>query len=120
MIVLTGIIIGVVLALVMNITIPPAYSQYVAIGILAALDSVFGAISSSINKTYNFKVFIAGLFSNALLASGLTYVGKSLGVDISIAAIVVFGTRLFSNFAVIRRFLLNKLASRKKTNENPG
>ena len=32
----------------------------------------------------------------------------SLNMDLSIAAIVVFGSRIFYNFSKIRRFLLNK------------
>ena len=36
------------------------YSSYLAIAIIAALDSVFGGISSVINKKFDMKIFISG------------------------------------------------------------
>jgi small basic protein len=38
----------------------------------------------------------------------LTYLGDQIGVQLYYAAIFTFGTRLFQNFAILRRFLLNK------------
>jgi len=48
-------------------------------------------------------VFLMGLVTNSALAAGLTFVGDKLGVDLSIAAIVAFGVRIFNNLASIRR-----------------
>ena len=42
MIPLLGLIIGIILGIFIPFDIPPQYSSYVAIAILAALDSVFG------------------------------------------------------------------------------
>jgi small basic protein len=81
-----------------------------AIGILAGLDSVFGGIASAINNNFKIKIFTTGFFGNSIIAVGLIYLGSLLNVDLSIAAIVVFGTRIFQNFAIIRRFLLGKYA----------
>lgn len=103
-----GLLIGIAIGLVANIHIPAEYSNYVAIAILAALDSVFGAISASMQKNFNLNVFITGFFGNALIAAALTYLGKLLDVDLGMAAVLVFGTRMFNNFAVIRRILLGK------------
>jgi len=86
--------------------IPSAFSKYIAIGILGALDSVFGGVSASLQKNFNLKVFITGFFANALLAVALTYTGEQLGLDLYLVAVIVFGTRLFQNFAVIRRFFI--------------
>ena len=108
MLLIVGFIIGVVIGIISPIHISSQYSPYVAIAILAAIDSVFGGIRASSQKTFDTKIFISGFFGNALLAAILTYIGNSLDVDIYIAAIVIFGTRLFQNFAIIRRFLLNK------------
>ncbi|MHB8062322.1 MAG: DUF1290 domain-containing protein, partial [Ruminiclostridium sp.] len=36
------------------------------------------------------------------------YIGDKLGIQIYLAAIFAFGNRLFLNFALIRRFVLNK------------
>ncbi len=103
-----GLLIGIFLGFIAPYHIPAEYSQYVAIAILAALDSVFGGFKASIEGTFNINIFISGFFVNAILAMILTYTGNKLGVDIYLAAIIVFGTRLFHNLAIIRRFLLNK------------
>ena len=100
--------VGVLAALYTNFTIPVALSQYFAIMILAGLDTIFGGIASNINKNFRLKIFISGFFGNALLAALLTYIGTILSVDIYFAAVLVFGTRLFQNFAIIRRFLLSR------------
>ncbi len=101
-------IIGILLALFSSFNVPAETSSYVAIAILAGLDSVFGGFASTINNNFKMKIFITGFFGNAILAAALTYMGKLLDVDIYLAAIIVFGTRLFQNFAIIRRYLLNK------------
>lgn len=106
--IILGLLAGVLLAAVFNIHIPSSMSSYAAVGILAALDSVVGGLCASMAKSFNLKIFITGFFTNSIIAAGLTYLGKKLGIDLSIAAIVLFGQRLIQNFAVIRRLLLNK------------
>ncbi len=76
------------------------YSSYLAIAIVAALDSVFGGIASVINKRFDMKTFISGFFGNAVLAILLTVLGEKLNVDIYLAAIVVFVGRMFSNLGI--------------------
>ena len=80
------------------------YSSYLAIAIVAALDSVFGGIASVINKKFDIKIFISGFFGNAILAILLTVLGEKLNVDIYLAAIVVFVWRMFMNLGIIRRY----------------
>ena len=84
------------------------YSSYLAIAIIAALDSVFGGISSVINKKFDMKTFISGFFGNAVLAILLTVLGEKLNVDIYLAAIVVFVGRMFNNLGIIRRYYVEK------------
>lgn len=101
-----GLLLGIVIGILSPITIPIQYSSYMSVAILAALDSVFGGVRSSIEKTFNIEVFISGFFGNAVLAAILTYIGDQLGVPIYYAAIFAFGVRLFQNFAIIRRYVL--------------
>ena len=84
------------------------YSSYLAIAVIAALDSVFGGISSVVNKNFDLKIFITGFFGNAILAILLTILGQKLNVDIYLAAIVVFVGRMFVNLAIIRRYYIDK------------
>ena len=94
-------------------TIPFTYSGYLAIAIIAALDSVFGAITSTLKRNFDIKIFISGFFVNAILAMALTYLGEKLNVDIYLAAVIVFVGRMFNNLGTIRRYYVEKLASRK-------
>lgn len=106
-----AILIGCVLGAVIGMNVPIisyTYSSYLAIAIIAALDSVFGGITSVINKNFDLKIFITGFFGNAVLAILLTILGEKLNVDIYLAAIVVFVGRMFINLAIIRRYYVNK------------
>lgn len=94
-------------------TIPYTYSSYLAIAIIAALDSVFGAITSSLKGNFNMKIFVSGFFVNAILAMALTYLGQKLNIDIYLAAVVVFVGRMFNNLGTIRRYYVEKLTTRK-------
>ena len=107
-----GCIIGAIIGI--NIPmIPYTYSSYLAISIVAALDSVFGGITSSLNGKFDFKIFVSGFFGNAILSILLTYLGEKLNVDIYLAAIVVFVGRMFNNLGTIRRHYIEKWVARK-------
>ena len=94
------------------------YSSYLAIAIIAALDTVFGGISSVINKRFDMKTFMSGFFGNAILAILLTLIGEKLNVDIYLAAIVVFVGRMFNNLGIIRRYYVEKWTEKIKNNTN--
>lgn len=97
--ILIGCIAGVLIGMNAPI-ISYTYSSYLAIAIIAALDSVFGGITSVINKNFNLKIFVTGFFGNAILAILLTILGQKLNIDIYLAAIVVFVGRMFVNLAI--------------------
>ncbi len=99
-------IIGLVIGLYSPVTIPLAYARYTAVALLAAVDSIFGAFKAYIAGTFEPRVFISGLVTNMALAGTLTWAGDKLGVDLSIAAIVAFGVRIFNNLGAIRRHYL--------------
>ena len=84
------------------------YSNYLAIAIIAALDSVFGGVSSVLKKNFDLKIFLSGFFGNAILSILLTLLGEKLNVDIYLAAIIVFVGRMFNNLAIIRRYYVEK------------
>lgn len=109
-----GLLIGIFLGLVSGIQVQAIYSQYLAIAILACLDSVFGASLASLQKTFDSKIFFTGFFMNSIFAALLTYTGNLLGFDLTLATIIVFGTRIFSNGASIRRLLLTKRNLKKQ------
>lgn len=88
--------------------IPYTYSIYLSIAIIAALDTVFGGISSVIKRNFDLKIFLSGFFGNAILSMLLTYLGEKLNVDIYLAAIFVFVWRMFNNLGIIRRYYIEK------------
>jgi len=85
-----------------------AYSKYLAIAVLACMDSVFGGVAGYVEKKFDMAVFVTGFFGNSLLAVALTFIGDKLSLDLYLGAVLVFGNRMFVNFAIIRRYLLNK------------
>ena len=112
-----AIILGCVLGALIGMNAPMisyTYSSYLAIAVIAALDSVFGGIASVINKKFDMKIFISGFFGNAILAILLTVLGQKLNVDIYLAAIVVFVWRMFSNLGIIRRYYVEKWTNKIK------
>ena len=91
-----AILIGCILGAILGLNAPMisyTYSSYLAIAIIAALDSVFGGIASVVKKNFDLKIFISGFFLN---------------VDIYLAAIVVFVWRMFMNLGTIRRYYVEK------------
>ena len=57
---------------------------------------------------------VSGFFGNSILAACLAYLGDKLGIPMYIAAVIVFGGRIFDNFAIIRRILLDRLKEKDK------
>lgn len=115
--ILIGCLLGAIIGINLPI-IPYTYSSYLAISIIAALDSVFGGITSTLNGKFNFKIFVSGFFGNAILAILLTYLGEKLNVDIYIGAIVVFVGRMFNNLGSIRRYYVDKWSEKGKEKVN--
>ena len=112
-----AILIGCVLGAIVGINAPIisySYSSYLAIAIIAALDSVFGGIAGTLKGEFNFKVFISGFFCNSILSMLLTYLGNKLNVDIYLAAIVVFVGRMFINLTIIRKYYIDKWSKNMK------
>ena len=121
------ILISCVLGVIVGLNVPMisyTYSRYLAIAIIAALDSVFGGIASLINKRFDIKIFVSGFFGNAILAILLTILWEKLDVDIYLAAIFVFVWRMFENLGIIRRYYVEKWSNKinknkdKKENKN--
>jgi small basic protein len=101
-----GLLLGLLIGLLVPFNIPAEYSKYVAVGLLAALDSVFGGLNAKLSGKFKLDILLSGFFGNTVLAVVLTYLGQSLDIDLYLAAVIAFGSRLFQNFAEIRRQLL--------------
>lgn len=100
-----------------GLEIPYAFTEYIAVAILAFLDSIFGGIASNMQNKFDFIIFISGFFLNALIAMFLVYLGQKLNVDIYLAAVIVFSSRIFTNFSIIRRIFIDQISKNKTKKE---
>lgn len=113
---LLAILLGLFIGWVLPIGLSATWSLYIAVSMLAALDSVFGAIRSSMEENFDLLIFLTGFSTNAVLAGFLAYIGDFLGIPLYYAAVFAFGVRLFQNLAIIRRIIIDKLRSKKNKN----
>ena len=112
MIAILAIALGLIIGWFMPIGLSSAWSLYVAVAILAAIDSVFGAIRSSMEDRFDAMIFVSGFITNAILAAFLAYIGDFLGIPLYYAAVFAFGVRLFQNLAIVRRILIDNFRKR--------
>lgn len=104
-----GLLLGVVLGLLLQPTVPVWLDPYLPIAVVAALDAVFGALRAFLDGTFDDKVFVVSFVSNVLIAALIVYLGDKLGVggQLSTGVIVVLGIRIFANVAAIRRHIFH-------------
>lgn len=117
---IVGLLVGLAAGLLFPWTIPSQYSLYAAAGLLAALDSALGGFRARIAGEFKLDMFLSGTIGNAVIAVFLTWLGQNLGLPLYLAAVVVFGTRMFQNFAEIRRELLTSRQKSAKINQDMG
>ncbi|HEY5630439.1 MAG TPA: small basic family protein [Candidatus Limnocylindrales bacterium] len=103
---LAGLIIGIVLGAVLNVNVGFEFSRYSAVAILAALDSVLGAVRAELDGVYDNRIFISGFLVNAIVAVLLVFIGDRLSLDLYLVALINFGFRIFNNVALIRRHFI--------------
>lgn len=103
---LAGLLVGILLGLVLNVNVGFELARYSAVAILAALDSVLGAVRAELDGVYNNRIFLSGFVVNAIVAVLLTFIGDRLGLDLYLVALITFGLRIFQNVALIRRHFL--------------
>ncbi|HVM27593.1 MAG TPA: small basic family protein [Mycobacteriales bacterium] len=104
-----ALLVGVVLGLLLQPTVPAALQPYLPIAVVAALDAVFGAVRAQLDGIFDEKVFVVSFVSNVVVAALIVFLGDQLGVggQLSTGVVVVLGIRIFSNAAAIRRHLFN-------------
>ncbi len=106
-----------------------AIARYTAIAVLAGLDTVLGGLRAHLKGDFDDLVFVSGFFVNALLAGGLVVLGERLGLETGfgdqrisamlIAAVVVFGSRIFNNLAALRRLMIEHWRNRQEARQTP-
>lgn len=107
MLVVIGLLIGVVVGLVTQPTIPAELQPYLPIAVVAALDAMFGALRAYLDDVFSDRVFITSFIFNVLIAAFIVFLGDQLGVgsQMTTAVVVVLGIRIFANAAALRRHI---------------
>jgi small basic protein len=103
---LAGLVVGVLAGLILDVNVGFEFSRYSAVAILAALDSVLGAVRAELDGVYDNRIFISGFVVNAIVAVLLTFIGDRLNLDLYLVALINFGFRIFNNVALIRRHFI--------------
>lgn len=103
---LVGLLVGVLAGLVLNVNVSFELTRYSAVAILAALDSLLGAIRAELDGAYDNRIFISGFVVNTIVAVILTFIGDRLSLDLYLVALINFGFRIFTNVALIRRHFI--------------
>lgn len=119
---LIGLAVGIGLGVYSDVMIPLAYSQYIAIALLSAIDAIFGGYLGALEKKFDAVILLSGFFFNAIFGIVFTYIGIRLGVEIYLAVVFVFVYRIFANFGTIRRLLIqqHRYKKRKKSPDKKG
>jgi small basic protein len=102
-----ALVVGVLVGLWLDPTVPVELQPYLPIAVVAALDAVFGGIRARLDGIFDAKVFVVSFVSNVVIAALIVLLGDQLGVgaQLSTAVVVVLGIRIFGNAAAIRRHL---------------
>jgi small basic protein len=103
---LAGLALGILAGLILNVNVSFEFARYSAVAIVAALDSVLGAVRAELDGVYDNRIFVSGFIVNASVAVLLTFIGDRLGLDLYLVALITFGPRIFQNVALIRRHFL--------------
>ncbi|MGJ3509619.1 small basic family protein [Enemella sp. A6] len=105
MIAILGLIVGIVLGVLLEPSIPSWVQPYLPIAIVAAMDALFGGLRAFLEGTFTDRVFVVSFLSNVLIAALIVWVGDQIGVgsQLSTGVVVVLGIRIFTNAAAIRR-----------------
>ena len=118
MYIVLSVLLGVLIGALLPWSIPAQYSIYAAVMLLAALDAASGGMNARLHHKFRGSLFVSGALGNGLIAVFLTYMGERIGISLYLAAVVVFGTRLFQNFGEIRRELLTLSGNRNTIGKN--
>lgn len=109
MIPILGLILGIIIGILAEPTLPAFLQPYLPIAIVASMDAVFGGVRAWLQGQFTDRVFVTSFVSNVLIASLIVWLGDQIGVgsQLSTAVVVVLGIRIFTNAAAIRRGLFH-------------
>jgi small basic protein len=113
-----GLLLGVILGLNMPWEVPAVIARYLAVSLLAGVDTSFGGLRASLEGDFSIGIFVSGFIVNAVVSAAFVYIGDILGIELYLAAIVAMGVRIFNNLGIIRRYYLRSFFKRQRLRKN--
>jgi small basic protein len=110
---LAALLLGVFLGLNAPWKIPEIFARYLAVSLLAGVDTSLGGLRASLEGEFDTMIFVSGFIGNTVLAAVFVYLGDILGIELYLAAVVALGVRIFNNLGVIRRHYLRAVTGGK-------
>jgi len=95
------------------IELPNNWASYLALAMLASLDSIFGGIKARLEDKFDDDIFITGFIFNTLLAALMAFLGDQMKIDLFLVTLMVLGWRIFLNLSIIRIAIVNNLRNKK-------
>lgn len=107
---ISGLLAGMLVGLNLPWKVPAILARYMAVGLLAGVDTSLGGFRASLDGDFDIVIFTTGFCGNVILAAAFVYAGDMLGIELYLAAVVALGVRVFNNLGVVRRHLIRDLA----------
>ncbi|WP_019229492.1 DUF1290 domain-containing protein [Sedimentibacter sp. B4] len=111
--VVAGLVLGVVAGLNLNLIYSPEYSVYIAIAVLAILNTIMNMLSENLNGELTPVKSGAFLASDVVFGLLLAYVGEQLGLPVYLAAVFAFGNNIYKKLRIMIDFWLEKYNKNK-------
>ncbi|MFM9872686.1 MAG: small basic family protein [Fimbriimonadaceae bacterium] len=109
--------VGIVLGALISAQVPLAWAPYMSVAVLAGLDSICGGTRSYLEGKFQQDIFVSGFLFNILIAVFFVWLGVGIGLNLMLAAALVFGMRIFTNLSLIRRLALSRIAENRRKKE---
>lgn len=112
-----ALIVGVLLGALVSEQVPQLLAPYMSVAVLAGLDSICGGSRSYLEGKFQQDIFVSGFLFNIVLAMFFVWLGVNIGLNLMLAAALVFGWRIINNASLIRRLAISRIADQRKRRE---
>ncbi len=106
--VVTGVILGLLVGLNLNLTYSPEYAVYISIAVLAILNTIVNLLNLNTKGELTIVKSLTYLSADLIFGLLLAYVGEQLGLPIYLAAVFAFGNNIYQNMRSLVNFMLEK------------
>jgi small basic protein len=101
-------VVGFLLVHATEFAVPEALGRYLALCLLAGLDSVVAGARAHLEGRFEGTSLLLGFVATSVFALLLAYLGGLIGLNLLLAVVVALGLRLFQNLTVLRAHLVNR------------